>query len=460
MSEAMRTKAGKRYLMGLISRMSQCSAWRTFYHHLPAQWRENLARCVGSRLRRSLTFLRTERWKISTPMENERVDKPAATIMTEQFTERAGVNVVAFASGPMGLGESARLYTRALIGRGYPVAVQDVALPSPVQLRDTSLVEYETRAPRHDIDLVFINPDYLDRALSSAGRMRASRRYTVACWFWELEKFPDDWYASLGLVDEFLVASSFVHDLLVRVTNKPILKVPLPLFPTSDSGLTRHDFGLRDDAFIFLTTFDFNSSFWRKNPLGAIAAFRTAFPERGIPVQLLVKSVNGVGYPKLLSQLLQAADEDERIVVRDDLISKSHLQALQRCSDAYVSLHRAEGFGLGMAESMALAKPVLATGWSGNMEFMTEQNSYLVPFKLVAVPPGQYPHAEDQRWAEPDIGHAAMLMRAMATTERDAAARRGMQAQHDVKTRLSGDTVASALIERLETIQKQAYPCQ
>ena len=94
------------------------------------------------------------------------------------------------------------------------------------------------------------------------------------------------------------------------------------------------------------------------------------------------------------------------------------------------------------------------------MEFMTEQNSYLVPFKLVAVPPGQYPHAEDQRWAEPDIGHAAMLMRAMATTERDAAARRGMQAQHDVKTRLSGDTVASALIERLETIQKQAYPCQ
>lgn len=453
------TLVGKRHLRGFVSWLAGCAVWRAIYRTLPLSWREKLSRGVGSRMTHGLAFTRTERWNIQagTP---ERGDMPGGTRQAGALLVEGGVNVVAFASGALGLGESARLYTRALIERGYPVAVQDVPLPGPAQLRDNSLAEHATRMPIHDIDLVFVNPDYLEQAMSLAGRTRASRRYTIACWFWELERFPDDWRASLSMADEFLVASAFVRNLLVSVTEKPVLKIPLPLFPASDSGLTRRDFGLREDAFVFLTTFDFNSSFWRKNPLGVIAAFRAAFPDRTIPVQLVIKSVNGSGYPRLLSQLLQSASADDRILIRDDLIQKSHLQALQRCADAYVSLHRAEGFGLGMAESMALGKPVLATAWSGNMEFMTDQNSYLVPSTLVPVPPGQYPHANGQRWAEPDIGRAALLMREMVD-DRETAEVRGLQAQRDVRSRLSGDVVGTALMTRLQAIQKQMiFPCQ
>lgn len=447
------TLVGKRYLRGFFSWLAGYAAWRAIYRTLPAAWREKLSRRVGSRMAQGLAFARTERWNTQARTPG-RDGAPGGARQAAFISVDGGVNVVAFASGALGLGESARLYTRALIERGYPVAVQDVPLPGPAQLHDDSLASYATGVPIHDIDLVFVNPDYLEQALSSVGRTRASRRYTIACWFWELEKFPDDWRASLSLADEFLVASAFVRDLLVSVTEKPVLKVPLPLFPASDSGLTRRDFGLREDAFVFLTTFDFNSSFWRKNPLGVIAAFQAAFPDPAIPVQLVIKSVNGSGYPQLLSQLLQAAGADERILVRDDLIQKPHLQALQRCADAYVSLHRAEGFGLGMAESMSLGKPVMATAWSGNMEFMTDQNSYLVPSALVPVPPGQYPHANGQRWAEPDIGRAALLMREMVA-DRATAKARGQQAQLDVRSRLSGDVVGNALITRLQAIQNR-----
>jgi glycosyltransferase involved in cell wall biosynthesis len=226
----------------------------------------------------------------------------------------------------------------------------------------------------------------------------------------------------------------------------------LPLLPIADSGLGRRDFGLDEDAFVFLSTFDFNSSFWRKNPLGAIAAFRMAFPDPEDRVQLLIKSSNGKGYPKLLAQLLDAAAADRRIIVRDEVMEKQHLQSLHRCADCFVSLHRAEGFGLALAESMALAKPVIATGWSGNMEFMTEQNSLPVPYTLLPIPPGQYPHAHGQRWAEPDLREAAHHMRRLAT---DPALVRtvGARAASDVRSQMSEKTVISTLTERLAAIK-------
>ncbi|UOV06589.1 glycosyltransferase family 4 protein [Pseudoxanthomonas sp. F37] len=456
---APRTSADKRYLMRLVSRLARSAIWRTLYRHVPTPWREKLARWVGSRMAGDLAFARTERWNASV-RTRDRGDTSLNASQTASHSKEGGVNIVAFASGPLGLGESARLYTRALIERGYPVAVQDVPLPAPASQQDDSLAKYAARAPMHDIDLVFVNPDYLEQALSWVGRADTPRRYTVACWFWELERFPDEWHSSLSMADEFLVASAFIRDLLVGVTKKPVLKVPLPLFPATDSGLARRDFGLREDAFLFLTTFDFNSSFWRKNPLGVIAAFQAAFPDPATPVQLVIKSVNGSGYSQLLSQLLQAAAADERILVRDDLIQKPHLQALQRCADAYVSLHRAEGFGLGMAESMALGKPVVATAWSGNMEFMSEQNSYLVPATLVPVLAGQYPHADGQRWAEPDIGRAAILMREVVADPATAKAR-GLRAQSDVRSRLSGDAVGTALMGHLQAIQERIQsPCE
>lgn len=273
----------------------------------------------------------------------------------------------------------------------------------------------------------------------------------IACWFWELEIIPLEWLPALDIVDEIMVSSSFVEAAFRRVTNKPIFRVPLPLDDVPDSGLTRKDFGLRSDAFIFLVTFDFNSWLDRKNPFAAIEAFIRAFSPERDDVQLLVKSSNGYRYPEPFLRLLKATSRDLRIVVRDEVIDRHHVHAVQRCADAYISLHRAEGFGLGLAESMRLGKPVVATAWSGNVDFMDERNSLLVDYRLVPVEPGQYPHSQGQRWAEANIDQAATCMRRLVD-EPGLAERIGNQARKDIHEKLSSQAVADCLIGRLRLI--------
>lgn len=445
--------ARKRFMPSLLVWAYRRSVIMWIYRCLPRRWRERITRLFTDRLTRNITFRRGTRW---TAAAEAATDDAKPLRCRSHYGAQAGVNIYAFASAPFGLGEGARLYTRALASEGYPVAVHNIELAASLALRDRSLEKYEGYPLRHDIDLLFVNPDFMEHALNSVERSALSDRYTIACWFWELERFPDAWRSSLGLVDEFLVSSSYMRDLLRRETDKPVLLAPLPLLPVVDSGLGRGDFGLHEDAFLFLCTFDFNSSFWRKNPLATVAAFRKAFQDTDANVQLLIKSTNGRGYPEALSQLLESASGDDRILLRDDLIEKCHMQALQRCADAYVSLHRAEGFGLGIAEAMALGKPAIATAWSGNMEYMNEQNSCLVDFSMVSVPRGQYPHSEDQRWAEPDIEHAASLMYRLAM-DRDHARRIGERAANDIRSKLSPHAIAAKITDRLQAIKQHKY---
>jgi glycosyltransferase involved in cell wall biosynthesis len=211
---------------------------------------------------------------------------------------------------------------------------------------------------------------------------------------------------------------------------------------------------LRADAFVVLVTFDFNSWLDRKNPFAVIEAFTRAFPPGREDVQLLVKSSNGYRHPEPFLRLLKAVADDPRIVVRDEVIDRHHIQALQRCSDAYVSLHRAEGFGLGLAESMRLGKPVVATAWSGNVDFMNEGNSLLVEYDLVPLKAGQYSHTQGQRWAEASIEQAATCMR-LLVDEVGLAERIGKRARKDICEKLSPQTVADSLINRLTAIHHE-----
>jgi len=363
--------------------------------------------------------------------------------------------VYGYARGQFGLGESARLYVRALLGEGYPVALQDVGLNVAHSMGDRSLDAHLGGDANYGINLIFVNPDYMDAAIAKIGRENFARRHTIACWLWELDSFPSEWLPALAQVDEILVSSRFVRDLVAKATDKPVLLAPLPLSPILDSGLQRRDFGLREDAFVFLATFDYNSSLARKNPLAVIDAFRRAFPDKEGGVQLLVKSINGNRYSEALSGVLRAAAADGRIIVRDEVIERSHLQALQRCADAYVSLHRSEGFGLGMAECMRMGKPVIATGWSGNMEYMTPENACLVDFTMVDVAEGEYIHSTGRQWAEPDNAHAARYMRRLVD-DRVYAAAIGARAASDVAAKLSPSAVASTIIDRLESLAAES----
>lgn len=365
----------------------------------------------------------------------------------------AGVNIFGHLSGAFGLGESARLYAKAFANAGIPVSVTSLDLCLPHEQQKFELPGCDTPIAPYLFDVVAVNPDYLRQAIPLM-RHAGCGRYRIASWFWELEVIPDEWHWALDVVDEIMVASAFVEDAFRRISDKPILKVPLPIHEVVDSGLTRRDFGLVDDAFLFLTTFDFHSSVHRKNPHAVISAFQRAFADSGENVALLIKSSNGFRYPEALNKLVDAASLDPRILIRDEVLPGPHLKSLQRCADVYVSLHRAEGFGLGLAESMAIGKPVIATAWSGNMEFMSFENSCLVDYRLVPVPAGQYPSASGARWAEPDIEHAASHMKRLAT---DAVYARcvGERAAEDIKRLLSPSRSASILSGRLEDLAQK-----
>src|SRR5262249_44756241 len=154
-----------------------------------------------------------------------------------------------------------------------------------------------------------------------------------------------------------------------------------------------------------------NSFAKRKNPEGAIAAFRRAFGLARRDVALVVKTINGAHRPEEVSRLRNLVGGDDRIIFMDEFFSREQVFGLQSVVDAFVSLHRSEGFGLGLAESMSLGKPVIGTAYSGNLEFMDRNNSCLVDYELVPIRKGEYLFDDDRfRWAEPDVGQAAHYM--------------------------------------------------
>ena len=434
-------------LLNLSSWIRRQPWLKMVYRHFPQSLRKNVSETLASRASTQIRFQRTPNWGRRSRLPSSTVGE----VGNHKFGAAAGVNVFAYARGQLGLGESARLYVRALLAEGYPVAVHNIDIDIPHGMGDTSLDEHIGTDTPHRVNLVFVNPDHLDAAIASIGQERLAGHYTMACWFWELEKFPDEWLPALKIVDEIMVSSSFIGEVIRPVTDKPILHVPLPVDGVDDSGLTRSDFGLEDDVFIFFNSFDFNSFLARKNPFAVIDAFRRAFGDGRTDVQLLIKSSNGHRHPDKLRELLNAAAGDQRILVRDDVIDRRDVQALQRCADAYVSLHRAEGFGLGLAECMRQGKPVIATAWSGNMEFMTPENSCLVNYRLVPVGEGEYLHHIGQRWAEPDVDHAATYMRRLAD-DREFATRIGAQAAFDIREKLAPHTAAERIIDRLKAL--------
>jgi glycosyltransferase involved in cell wall biosynthesis len=195
---------------------------------------------------------------------------------------------------------------------------------------------------------------------------------------------------------------------------------------------------------VFLSVFDFHSYLSRKNPWAVIRSFRQAFARGDEPVTLIMKSINGHQAPQLMATLAEAAQADPRIRFMDAFMPHRELMALMNQCDVLVSLHRSEGFGQGLAEAMLLGKPVVATAYSGNLDFMTEDNSVLVSARLVPLGADDYPYGQGQFWAEPNEHEAAV---AMATLASNPSLRRalGRRARSAVQTTNGGSACVQAL---------------
>ncbi|MCE5233544.1 MAG: glycosyltransferase family 4 protein [Mizugakiibacter sp.] len=363
----------------------------------------------------------------------------------------AGVNLYGYVRGGFGLAENMRLYARALLSVGYPTTLLDAGIPIPGRMLDDSLAPWIGDTPAHPVNLCFVNPDQFPAMREHAGSEAFTKRYTIGFWLWELERIPEAWLPVLDLVDEIWVPTSFVQQAFRKVTRKPVTCVPMAIDVDPGLALGRRDLGLEEGCFTFLFSFDFHSYFARKNPMAVIDAFCAAFPPTRGDVRLVIKSINGERFPDQLAQLASMTARDRRIMLHDGFLDRGEMFAFLACADAYVSLHRAEGIGLGLAESMYLGKPVIATGYSGNLDFMSTANSCLVDFHMVDVQAGEYAFTEGQQWAEPDVEAAAAHMRRLADHPEQARAL-GAAAAASVRERLSRARCAEAAVARLREI--------
>jgi glycosyltransferase involved in cell wall biosynthesis len=268
--------------------------------------------------------------------------------------------------------------------------------------------------------LAHVNGPTLPWALLRLPRGLLKGRRVIAYWAWELPAMPPIWRPALGFVHEIWVLSQFTADavatMLPRGSNIVLRVVPVPvaITPPAPSGMDRAAFGLPAQAVVVLVAFNIASSFERKNPMAAIAAFRQAFGDRADRI-LVLKIGHTEHYQEDFLQLRTAVADAGNIRIETRTLSSPDLHALMLCSDIVMSLHRSEGFGLVPAEAMLLGRPVVATGWSGNMEFMDADSAALVEYRLIPArdPRGVF-EAPGAMWADPDIASAAGQLRRLA----------------------------------------------
>lgn len=366
-----------------------------------------------------------------------------------QELEPWGVNVAGYLRSELGVGEAARTVIGALDVAGVPVMpIQVPRIPYSRQGHEYSSLNAVTAA--FPVNLVCVNADQLPVFIDDVGPDFRDGRYTIGLWWWEVADFPTPWMNSFDLVDEVWVGTEHVADALRAVSPVPVTKVKMPVTRPSVVQHTREELGL-PEGFVFLFMFDFYSVFERKNPLATIEAFRRAF-RPGSGASLVMKCINREGDPDNYERMLAAAADHPDVHVIDRYISTAEKNSMLAAADCYVSLHRAEGFGLTPAEAMCLGKPVMATRYSGNLDYMTDANSYLVDCKLQPVGDSNPPYPARAHWAEPDVEHAAALMREIVEDPQEAR-RRGECAAADIKREHSPEATGEHMARRLETIR-------
>ena len=364
-----------------------------------------------------------------------------------------GLNVTGYFQAELGIGEAARLLTRAIDAIGGPYRTDNFQ-----ETHSRQQHHFEGRdskeGVRFDINLLCVNADSTAAFARRAGPAFFRGRHTIGYWFWEVDPLPATMHDAFDHVDEVWTATEYVAGILRAAgSGKSVFTVPLPLQAPKISGSrTRADLKLPADRFVFLFVFDFLSVMERKNPLGVVEAFCAAFAPGEGPV-LVLKSINGEARLSDLERLRRSAAHRSDIIIRDGYLSADESGDLLAACDCYVSLHRAEGLGLTLSEAMALGKPTIATGYSGNRHFMTDENSFLVEYRLCAVTDQCGPYPPGASWAEPDLDHAARLMRAVYEHPIEAA-RRAERGRNDLLLHHGVMSSSSAISRRLEEIRQ------
>nr|MCW2729120.1 glycosyl transferase group 1 [Aeromicrobium sp.] len=361
-----------------------------------------------------------------------------------------GVNVVGYLSGELGIGESARLMLSAIDAGG--IAHTTVAVTKHLRSRQTAAYRSASSDQLFDVTLLCVNAKETPSVVASVAAV-AKGSYRIGMWYWETEDFPSGQHKGFRHLDEVWVATDYVRAAIEPHSPVPVRTITPPLPQPGaaiDQAAARTRMGLPDRP-ILLFAFDYASIAERKNPWGLVDAFEQAFAPGERPL-LVIKSISGDRNPAQAERLRLRVGDSPDILLVEDYLDAGDRDALMAACDCYISLHRAEGLGLTMAEAMAFGKPVIATAYGGNMQFMTDENSFLVPYSPIAIPEGSGPYSPGAMWADPDLDAAAGLMRTVFGDLSQAAAR-GNRAADDLRTRHSPEVAGRAIAERLAEIR-------
>lgn len=357
-----------------------------------------------------------------------------------------GVNLLGYLSSERGVGEAARKVHAALLAGGIPTAGID-SPADPEEMSD-ALGQLTDGEHPYDFNLLCVNADMTMPVAAALGERYFAERHSAGLWFWEVTRFPEQWQGAFGHLDEVWTASEYIGRALRAISPIPVHVVRLPITPPDPEPLSRAELGL-PEGFCFLFVFDYRSVFRRKNPLGIVTAFKAAF-EPGAGPSLVIKSVCGDEFPEQREELRAAVRDRPEIHLVEETVPAAVKDAMIASCDCFVSLHRSEGLGLTMAEAMYFGRPVIATGYSGNLDFMTEQNSFLIPHTMVPIGDDAPPYPAEGEWAEPDLDRAAALMR-RAFDDPVAAAERGRRAAADIRRthslKAAGEVIAARVAE-------------
>lgn len=340
-----------------------------------------------------------------------------------------GVNLIGFAFGELGIGEDVRMAAEACEAAGIPFTVVNIMPGDKLRQADQALAAHvaktltETDEAPYAFNLFCLTAFDTARVYLERGGKLFQGRYNIGWWPWELPVWPSNWAFSFDLVEEIWAATSFTYRMYSNAVSSSksqarVTLMPMPASVARVKPMTREALGLPSSQFLFLYVFDFNSYLARKNPFAAVKAFRKAFCATDETVGLVLKTMNSdPRNPDWLNFRRECA-KDSRIIILDMTMERGEVLGLIKSCDAYVSLHRAEGLGRTLAEALLFCKPVIATDFSGNVDFLTTSTGFPIRWERIRVAPGEYPFVKPSDrawWADASIVDSARAFREART---------------------------------------------
>lgn len=367
----------------------------------------------------------------------------------QSIVPASGVNLVGYLAAELGIGEGTRSLAKALLAAGIPYSAVDVGFQTQNAQRDTSMLALAVPT-RFPIDIIYVNADQTAAITSHLKHKGLQSNYRIGYWVWEQTQLPSSALGAFAHVDEIWVPSKFAYHAIAPYSPVPVIIIPHALELSPSPNLSRTKMDLPEDKLLVLVMYDFHSYQYRKNPQAAIAAFRLAAAKR-TDTALVIKTINGHHYASDRQALQTSVSDMPNVIFIDEFLTRQQTWDLQASCDIFLSLHRAEGFGLAPAEMMYLGKPVIATGWSANTDFMTHDNSFLVRYQLqtLRTPVGVYPAGLP--WAEADIDHAASCLTLLLDNP-VLRQQMGAKAAADIREQLSPKSIGALVQQRLSLL--------